>query len=479
MSNPEAPAAENKINLRERAPLFLGDSYKAYKSLISDMPLKLLEMRGKISDFAFDKLIEADIQRTFIFSPPIPGKFSFNSREFTKQIARQVEGMAYFRLIAERMIDHNPEIPSERILKYFNIFADKYQLPVNKLDEYQKRIHYFNYYRNEIKRTRDLYPNDKDLVAAIFTDVSEIPDDVKIETTPYCIVIYTAPENIIKFSHNPNTAGFFTIRDTTIDYMTSYHDTPFIVVPFVTDNESAKIFTHEYQHAKNNIFMTDKKFQIPLDYYDEVHSISPFNLSQIMKSFEQRSKHLDEISKYQTRLSMYILLLKLETDPAKLKILEEQKANIEGFLESKKLNLENLLASKAQEIQRFKKIISLKTQSYFYDSMNSSKDELIAMLKDGESDYFELLGKSNSYGYRMVEIENLIHELEENNLHEFAIQVKYWQSKYFENIKKSVGSFNTLMELGGYSREEAVAVLSSIPILLWSRTVKRLIAAKL
>lgn len=117
MSNFES-SEPNLPSLRSRAREILGNSYESYKSLIADIPLKVQEMLGKISEKDFDKLIEADIKRTFAFSPPIPGKFPFHSREYTKQVSRQVEGMAYYRLIAERIIERNPNVPAEKLSKY-------------------------------------------------------------------------------------------------------------------------------------------------------------------------------------------------------------------------------------------------------------------------------------------------------------------------------------------------------------------------
>ena len=255
---------------------------------------------------------------------------------------------------------------------------------------------------------------------------------------------------------------------------------PVVVVPFVKNSETKKVYTHEIQHAKNQVFFTDRPFQIPLNYYDEVISISSVKLGEIMNNYSKRTAKLEnDLNLCRNKISDLNQLIETESDLVKLQDLKSKKSKIIKELEFLELTLKNLNGSKYEDSKRFKKIISLKAQSYFYESLNRSKDVLLAMLKDGKSSYFDYLGKNNSYEYRMTEVENFIQELEENNLTDFANQVRYWQKKYFELVTKSIDSFNMLMELGGYSRDEAVAVLSSIPILLWTRTAKRLIAAKL
>jgi len=82
MSNIETSRTESNPSI-SRFPNLLGNAYDSYINKYN--PIRILELRNLIPDKVFDFLIEADIQRTFTFFPPIPGEFSPNSLEFYKK----------------------------------------------------------------------------------------------------------------------------------------------------------------------------------------------------------------------------------------------------------------------------------------------------------------------------------------------------------------------------------------------------------
>lgn len=444
----------NTLNSKSRE--FLRSTYEGYKSLIRDIPLKVQEIKGQISDKAFDFLIEADIQRSFILSPPIPGEFSPNSPEFYKKNARQTESMAYCRIMIERLIAHYPNVPVEKLKSLLSRFAEKYELPKNRSYNFNIMLDKFNSSRNNIYALKESDPNNELFIDFFKSKNLNLEDNFKFRTSPYCYIIYTTPENISKL--NPGTAGYFfrkifDLKDKGII------EVPYIVVPFQTNPESKRILIHEIEHAKNNSLMsTETSFKIPHKLKFPVSDATPDRVIQIWREY------------LQSRNDLMRDLENLPPENIDNQIITEQRTKITSELariteygRSTLLELRNLVKLRAHEI--------------FYDCTERVRDEIIAMKRDGVSNYYELLGIDKNYEYRMDELEEEIRQYAEAGLPIFYNIPLYSQKKFFDTVKKSINAFDRLVDLG-YSREMAVAILSTSPILLWPKIVEGLAKAK-
>jgi len=449
MSNIETSRTESNPSI-SRFPNLLGNAYDSYINKYN--PIRILELRNLIPDKVFDFLIEADIQRTFTFFPPIPGEFSPNSPEFYKKNARQTESMAYCRIMIERLIAHYPNVSVEKLKSLLSRFAEKYELPKNRSDNFNIMLDKFNSSRNNIYALKESDPNNELFIDFFKSKNLNLEDNFKFRTSPYCYIIYTTPENISKL--NPGTAGYFFRK--IFDFKNKgIKEIPYIVVPFQTTSGSVRLLTHEVEHAKNNFLMNaETSFKIPHKLKFPVSDATPDRVIDIAKELEQR---------------LIQRLQSLPSDSNDPQIIEKRARLVYALTKHLESRIPNLLV--------LKNLVKLRAHEIFYDCTESVRDEIIAMKRDGGSNYFDLLGKNGLYSYRMGELEEEIRQYEEAGLPVFYQLIQYSHKKFFDTVKKSINAFDRLLDLG-YSREMAVAILSTSPVLLWPKIVKGLAKAK-
>lgn len=450
MSNIET-SQTNPNTLNSKSRELLRTTYEGYKSLLRDIPLKVQEIKGQISDKAFDFLIEADIQRSFILSPPIPGDFSPNTSEFYKKNARQTESMAYCRIMIERIIAHYPNVPVSKLKALLNRFAEKYELPKDRSDKFIVMLDKFNTSRGIIDHLKESDPNNN-LFMDYFKSLNlDLTDNFKIETSPYNYIIYTTPENISKI--RPGSAGFSSILINNSGNVT----VPYILVPFQKNKIDRMILTHEIEHSKNRILTVKSSFKIPHRLKFPVSDATPERVIRIKHDYEKRKQDLIQ------------RLQKLPSDSKDPQIIEERARLFK--------TLTNHLESGIPDLLQLKNFVKLRAHEIFYDSIERARDEIIAMKKDGMSNFYDLLGRDELYIYRMKELEEEIKQYEQSGFTEFSNLIKYSQKKFFEVVKESSNAFDRLIDLG-YSRDHAVAILATCPILLWPKIVEGLAKAK-
>lgn len=385
--------------------------------------------------------------------------------ELKSHFMRQVEGMAYCRIVIEKILDKYPNTDYLILKKYLFKFIDYYGICELKKVEYLSILDNVCTYRDNIISVRKHYPDNLKLIHELFDNNNlsleefskNIDNEFKIETNPYCLVIYTSKRNTNKFntSKKESIGGFCTYR--LIKVKSENNSWKEITVPLIVIQKSKfsrfdKItFIHELEHAKN-LSIIDKE-GLSFRRQEMLGDYMSINHSKIKKDF----KRLNE----KKELLQYDLLISNDSQ----KKLEINKEILE--LENKIIELD----------EYFKRKIYFLTYESLYIALERARDEILAMKKDRSSNYFENLGNPGNYNYDLDFPLDLKSELAGNGLKQYASIIFDVQRQFTENISKCLKSFDEL-EKNGFSRDEVIAILGSTPILSWSRIADCLIDYK-
>jgi hypothetical protein len=465
----------------------------SYRSYISHVKERVSEISGTISKPIFESLIKFDTQRTFLTIPPLGKELDYTSalkdlarsksldpkvrearaKELRSEFTRQIRGMANCRLILERLIQNNPDIPKKTLDDCLKLFAARYGLPKEKLEGYLESVNSFTTLRNNIKEVRDLYPDDDILFKELLPYYHGKISGYKISTSPYEIIISTSKENIETLQ--PGSGGFATTSIINIKnkFVEKSLTIPVIFVPNNAGSANKFILTHEREHSKNRFIMNSSlgiksssiaslvidKFKLSdLVFKDNKFLID--SLADTLKNYGNSQGLIPDNIKQ--------MMEDLNNDPDKLVIKGAFRKNLENQVkaydsESQKAELENA-----------KEILRLKIGLFFFDSLEAARDEVIAMKKDGLSNYFADLGSSKNYIFYFDDIEYLFKMLQDRNL-EIGITLLDVKNKFSRDITKATQAFDDLMVKGKFSRDEAIAILASVPLNSWSMVVRGLL----
>lgn len=444
--------------------------------------LRQKELAGTLPYNEFIELIESDIQTYFSKFPGLGTNFNYlqelrklsSSIEIDKTVkkeklkelqsshVRQIQGMAFCRTILERLVDQNQGINITELKKYLERFGSYYGLPDFKLDGYKSIIDKFEQGREIINEVLEQYPDSEKLIKILFADEPNFNVDsntpFQIEYNPYAIIVNTSPE-IISTLH-PDAAGISYVKQIIIDkskiinksnsnaeslslFSTEKVNVPVIVIPLTDDNSFIK--KHEIEHIKNKFWMENIEKKINLDF-----------INDILKTKE-------EIAGYDKEIFVVNKLLKLITlDSENKEIVSRELSEIE---KNKTLALDLLKYNTRFSIY----------EAYFV-ALEKAKDEIIAMKKDGESDYFSLLGK-DPYSYLNLNyyVNKFKEDLNNNGFQNLSSQIPDIESLFTNQISVSVSSFDELVSKGGLTQSEAIAILSFYPINSWPNAVNNII----
>lgn len=423
------------------------DEIAIFKGWANDVSLRMQELQDKLPDSLFYPLIERDIKRLMVPTPPLNAEFNYfsalrevvkNSRgadktiklskeekelhlaESRKLLARQIEGMASCRIILERILARDPDISEGRVVEYLERFTSAYGIPKEKNMEYRKIIHDFFGKKYEVGLIRAIFKNDSDLFRAIFPKSNVSPESFKISKSSFNLIFEGSLENINKIFNERmqndsdkleqpggSVGGFSTKAISPV----TQRKIPLIFIPNNSWNDK-QVLVHETTHTINQTLLE----------FSSNHDLVNKVLELIKNSYKYK--------------------------------------NIEGF----------------ERIQR--EILFTVVQSLLQDSLERAKDEILAMKKDGNSSYFDILGVEENYIYSLDDLDKIKNELNSLNIPELSSFIDTIKQRFFTQIKVSVEQFDTLMKDGGFSSDETVAILTTFPLTSWKRVVPILLKTK-
>lgn len=440
---------------------------ESWNAILADLKLRISELYGDLSDKIFYALLKKDLDKIFKSIPQIPSEFNYiqelknlairsseeklssdkrkqASLELKKNYLSQNEALAHCRITIERLIAHSPDISKDKIDEMLFIFAKRYGIPKAKLDEYLSITEKFDQNRANIKLIRETYPDDSELATALLGEGIQLPEKFKIKITPYNILIYTSAEDIKRLygDKNSNVAGYALTKIIFLPNSRTTLQIPYNVVPF-PNFKNKYITQHEVEHTKNWLVMSPR---IPMSVtFDPVIIANRFNY--INSSIEKLSN----------------LLVQSDVSKSNQALFDE----LEGFYKFK-----------SESTAYFEEMASSISRTCLNNSLESARDEIIAMKKDGRSNYFEILGRDPIYKFQMGKLSDLKIYLRAAQLHDALREVEGIERTFYNVISDAVSSFDALVILGKFNRDEAVALLASTPILSWPTKVRDLIKIK-
>jgi hypothetical protein len=443
--------------------------------------LRNKESEGTLPYDEFINLIENDIQSQFTRFPGLQSSFNYieelrklaGSKEMDKILKKeklkelqskhlsQVQGMSYCRTIIERIIDQKPDISVTELKKYLERFGSYYGIPDFKLEEYGSILNKFEENRQNINSVLEQHPNSEILVQHILNQYNfQLSESTpfQLDSNAYSLIIYTSPETINTLI--PGAAGI----QNSINFFINERNTknkdiegsrfvthnpekiftvPFIIIPF---EDKGSIFKkHEIEHVKNSFWMEKTLQYVYLNFSNMI--------DQTIQDLKDYRKEILIYEKLQRLLSL---------DKENKEVIDREISEIEKNMTGSLDSLKN-------------RIIFSIYEAYFI-ALESAKDEIIAMKKDGDSDYFSVLGEG-PYDYLNLSyyMDRLIDDLAINGFHTLITQVPDVKSLLKNHINASSNSFDELVSKGGFTTDEAIAVLSFYPLYSWPTTVANLI----
>ncbi len=365
--------------------------------------------------------------------------------EFRDKLTRQMEAWAQCSIILEKSIEANPDIPKNELREIVRKFASEYGFPENRIKTAESIIDDYVTARRKVLELREKYPDDIALINKVtrlsFGDKDR--NDFKIKTGPMCFEIHCSEPNAEKIYYNsmkPHKGNFPFVGF----HQKRRNRASYIVINKDMEKEYPDLYKmvlpHEKEHAKNRSLLEKKLF-----FEKPIKSSVRKKMGIGIGSFLERVilKKLFDIEKgvYEGRL---LEKHRKESDPQEKKLF----------------------------IEEYAQIIKEKV-------LNSAKDEMFAMFKEGdimkESTVWEkYFAPLKPYDY----VKNIRTYVSEDIDSQWRGGVeKILVDEYRKTIENAVGAFNRLLE-NGYETEEVIAIFMDKRLAEWPKTAERMLKEK-
>jgi hypothetical protein len=408
-------------------------------SFLEYKALKVKEYFGKINKSELSKLLNSDFRQELVDNPPLNGSFDPKIElekiksypkdnrkealeEYKLDLMRQREAIAVCRTFMERVINVDPDISKGELMFIFNKFKDQYGFSSEQENIFSLIIDSFIENRKNMKKLREKFKDDKELVTHITGVALEADSKLDVKLGPF------------SFDINAN------------------------------DVAAAQIFTHGQSSDKNfwsnrrlGGFKTTEIVRIDEDSKPEKIYLT-FNhagVEEIIPPFRSLFEFLHD------RVLIH------EREHAKNSMIENTIEN-RIFDYSSFINSENYSSASSYQIELY-----LRNELNY--SLEGVKDELLAQVKGGKKAQSKIFFESGYYrkfgGYS---------DLKNTDFPDFwknYIQ-KILIDEYESCVSKGVDSFNTLVNEGGFSRDEAIALVTDVPFKNWPKFCRRIIEAQ-
>lgn len=413
---------------------------EGYKEKITDFltykRLKIKEYAGKLNQNEFDELLIFDFQYQLRDNPPIKEVFSpaeelsrirkapkSEKREllsvFKENLMRQREALANCRVFIERSIEFDHDIPRGNLFWIIENFGKEYRF-TNK----QKQIAWGlvdGYYRNRNKvlDIRERLPDDialvKELTGVQFSKI----DKLNVAVGPMTI--------------DMSTEGFNARR--------------------IYEKAGGRVIDFQYGGFASQSSGADPVFYIVVNEDKDIR------------------KSYDDPTGTRTRQHEY----------------EHQKNKLfRAVFEHTSSEQEIDYLWRDYEIEDDEKYKRIFLENYFYErrkqALEQVKDEIIACLQDEalwqlqqDLDWIFLQKKNDPYDY--LAFLRDFEAKKDDPLYQETSQ-KMLVEEYASIIKKAVTSFADLVNKGGYSIQESIALLTDKSLSHWPKTIQRLLEHK-
>lgn len=415
---------------RERGKI---SSFVEYKTL------KVKEYFGKINKSELSKLLNIDFKQELVDNPPLNGSFDPKIElekvksspkvtrkqaleEYKSSLLRQHEAIAICRTFMERMINVDPDISKDELMFIFYKFKEQYGFSSAQENIFSLVIDSFLENRKNMKKLREQFKDDKELVTHITRIVLDTDAKVDVTLGPFSFdidandiaaaQIYTKGQSSDKNFWSNMRLGGFKITE---------------VIRLNENSKPEKVYL-TFNHASVDEF------------------VPPFR--SLFELFHER-------------------ILVHEREHVKNSMIEGIISN-RIFDRSSIIYPENYASATPYQIE-------LNLRNYLNLSLESVKDELLAQVKGGKKARSKIFFENGFYskhgGYSNLKDPDFP-----------AIWKDYIQKisidEYESCVSKGVDSFNSLVNEGGFSRDEVIALVTDVPFKNWPKFCRRIIEAK-
>jgi hypothetical protein len=408
-------------------------------SFLEYKALKVKEYFGKINKSELSKLLNIDFKQELLDNPPLNDSFDPKIElekvksspkvtrkqaleEYKSSLLRQQEALAICRTFMERMINVEPDVSKDELMFIFNKFKTQYGFSSEQENIFSLVIDSFLENRKNMKKLREKFKDDRDLVTHLTRIVLDTDAKVDVKLGPFSFdidandvaaaQIYTQGQSSDKnFWSNMSLGGFKTTE----------------VIRFTEDSKPEKVYL-TFNHAG-------------------VDELAPPFRSLFELFHEQILVH--------------------EREHVKNSMIEEIIEN-RTFDRSSIIYPENYASATPYQIE-------LNLRNYLNLSLERVKDELLAQVKGGSKARSKIFFENGYYskhgGYSNLKDPDFP-DVWKDYIQKISID------EYESCVSKGVDSFNTLVNEGGFSKDEAIALLTDVPFKNWPKFCRRIIAAK-
>src|SRR4030043_1747905 len=187
--------------------------------------------------------------------------------DFKSKLGRQREAWATCCAFLKRKIEINYDVKKQDLMDWIDKFSTKYGFTESQIQTAEEIIDDYYINRKIVKKIRERYSNDVELVNTIIGTSFDTTEKIKVSTGPMTIDIFcnssTANKLYEKHKEKFNNrksepfAGFSDISNRTGQQI------PFIIINTSETDETGEeevIKLHEYQHIENLFFANNNKF---------------------------------------------------------------------------------------------------------------------------------------------------------------------------------------------------------------------------
>ncbi|MEK7083009.1 MAG: hypothetical protein AAB972_02460 [Patescibacteria group bacterium] len=422
----------------EKPPLSgIRDVVGGYKEKITDFlrykKLKIKEYSGKLDQNEFDELLSSEFQDQLRDNPPIGKVFSpeqellkirkapkGEKREllsvFKENLTRQREALANCRVFIERSIEFNHDVPGENLVRILQYFRKEYGFTDEQRQIIAQLIDGYYENRRKVLEIRKFFPDNTTLVKKLTGVQFSKTDKLNVAVGPMTIDISTEGFNAGRIYEE---AGGPVIDFKHNGFAFQSHDAdPIFYIVLNEDKDMRKLLndptgTRVRQHEHEH--QKNKLFRAVFE-----HTASEQETDYLWGEYE-----------------------------------------IEDDEWHKRIFLENYFYARREH------------------AWEKAKDEITASLQNmslpqlqQDFDWMFLQQEDNSYDYLAVLRD---FEPKKDDLLYQETSQKMLVEEYKSVIEKAVGSFAELVNKGGYSIQEAIALLTDKSLPHWPKTIQRLL----
>lgn len=241
----------------------------AYKTL------KVREYFGLVDKESLDKLLDMDFKGELQDNEPISGVFDPQAElnrikalptndekraelpEYKAKLARQRIGLANCRIFVERLIEHDNDVPKDKLMGWVDKFGEKYGFSDTQKQTSENLIDRYYQERSRTVEFRSQYNDDKTLVEAL-THMEFPGSKFKVETRAMAIEVTANDRDAMRIFYQHPLGSTPKDKKSYAGFASqSSHVDPILFTVINKDLSDSHVRPHEDEHEKYKLFRAE------------------------------------------------------------------------------------------------------------------------------------------------------------------------------------------------------------------------------